>query len=67
MAGSSRAELFSGAAVAILHVPANHAGLLNVPRYLPVIRLAAPYSPVAAGAASEQPSKPLSVPCPAST
>ena len=37
----SCAELFSGAPVAILHVPADCTGPLNVVRYLAVIRLTA--------------------------
>ena len=47
VAESSCDELFSGDPVAILHVPADSAGPLNVARYLAVIRLTAPCSPSA--------------------
>ena len=46
MAETSCAELFSGAPVVILHVPADCASPLNVARYLAVIRLTAQCSPV---------------------
>ena len=51
VAESSCDERPSGAPVAILHVPADSAGPLNVARYLAVIRLTAPCSPVGAAAA----------------
>ena len=44
VAESSCDERPSGAPVAILHVPADCAGPLNVARYLAVIRLTAPCS-----------------------
>ena len=47
VAESSCDERPSGAPVAILHVPADCAGPLNVARYLAVIRLTAPCSPSA--------------------
>ena len=47
VAESSCDERPSGAPVAILHVPADCAGSLNVARYLAVIRLTAPCSPSA--------------------
>ena len=62
VAESSCDELFSGAPVAILHVPADSAGPLNVARYLAVIRLTAPCSPVGAAAAWIPPNRLWNVP-----
>ena len=62
VAESSCAELPSGALVAILHVPADSAGPLNVTRYLAVIRLTAPCSPVGAAAVWIPPDRLRNVP-----
>ena len=62
VAESSCDERPSGAPVAILHVPADSAGPLNVARYLAVIRLTAPCSPVGAAAAWIPPNRLWNVP-----
>ena len=62
VAESSYDELLSGAPVAILHMPADSAGPLNVARYLVVIRLTVPCSLVGAAAVWLPPSRLRNVP-----
>ena len=62
VAESSYDELLSGAPVAILHMPADSAGSLNVARYLVVIRLTVPCSLVGAAAVWIPPGRLRNVP-----